>query len=262
MFIILPFFGRAQGIVVGDTVSSGIIYNNIKDTTLSFVVKGISTIDLDIDNDNVFDIRFYHEHTSSPFYSQVEKKVFPLTNLEFAVSTSTLYIDTIPLNASINSLLNWKGIVGYYLRNSSSSATWNYDYGFFKGPANYLGFRKILPNDTIYGWFLLDMTGTIKVKSYAYQSNNPFGIGIKENSKLFVLKLYPNPTNDKVEFVLHGPNSDLEIRLYNSLGQIVLEDKKANTNKFTLDVSNYANGLYYAEVECKEGISRAKFVKN
>lgn len=87
-------------------------------------------------------------------------------------------------------------------------------------------------------------------------------IGIDEYNNSHSLKPYPNPTKDKLEFVLSGQSSDLEIRLYNSLGQIVLEDKMVNSIKFTLDVSNYAKGLYYVEVESKEGISRAKFVKN
>lgn len=87
-------------------------------------------------------------------------------------------------------------------------------------------------------------------------------IGIEEYSNSHSLKLYPNPTKSIIEFILSVPNADLKIKLYNRLGQIVLEDKKANSNKFTLDVSNYPNGLYYVEVESKEGISRAKFVKN
>ncbi len=85
--------------------------------------------------------------------------------------------------------------------------------------------------------------------------------GIIENKPSVSFNLYPNPTSDKLEFNLKGSASNTTLKLFNSLGQIVWESKNNNSNKFTLDVSNYANGLYYVEAESNQGVSRAKFVK-
>ncbi len=87
-------------------------------------------------------------------------------------------------------------------------------------------------------------------------------IGIKEYEQNFSIGVKPNPTNGQVEFTLNRPVSDINIRLINSLGQIILEDKKANSNKFAFDISNYSNGVYYVEIESSHGISRTKFVKD
>lgn len=87
-------------------------------------------------------------------------------------------------------------------------------------------------------------------------------IGIKEHNVSSTIKIYPNPTKDKIEFILSNSSTDIKIKILNSLGQAVLEDKRTNSNKFTLDVSNYTNGIYFVEVESNQGISRAKFVKN
>ena len=83
-----------------------------------------------------------------------------------------------------------------------------------------------------------------------------------KNVATTIFEIFPNPANDEIEIILTIPLVDIKIKIVNSLGQIILEEKKKNSNKFTLDVSNYPNGIYYVEVESKQEISRAKFVKN
>ncbi len=260
IFFISSFLVRGQGIIVGDSVSAGIIYNNIKDSALPFIAKGISICEIDIDNDNIFDIRFYHEHQSSPAYNCIYRKVFPLTNIEFAVKTSTLYIDTLPLNSNVNSSLNWKGVVGFHLRYNCSSITGNSDNGVFKSSNNYLGFRKIQSTDTIYGWFLLDMTGTIKIKSYAYQANNQAGVGITNLTlSKMAAYLFPNPVNEILHIKNSGSQSQSsEIEIINCLGQVILKIPFANT----IDVSKLPNGIYTLKIISSENKNFfSKFVK-
>lgn len=56
-FVFKGVFG--QYIQVGDTVSVGIIYNNIKDSLVPFsIADGSVTANFDIDNDNIDDIQF------------------------------------------------------------------------------------------------------------------------------------------------------------------------------------------------------------
>jgi hypothetical protein len=86
-------------------------------------------------------------------------------------------------------------------------------------------------------------------------------IGIHEYNNDWEIKAHPNPANEKIEFVLSTSPTDLRLKIVNSLGQIILEDKKTNLNKFNLDVSDYPNGIYFVEVESSQGTLRAKFVK-
>lgn len=133
--------------------------------------------------------------------------------------------------------------------------------GTFSSASSFIGIRIPSAIDTTYGWIRIKGVTAERFTIEEYSSNKNYS-DIRENSLSSSIRLYPNPTSDKVEFVLSIPKADLEIRLFNSLGQIILEDKKTNSNKFSLDVSNYQNGIYFVEVESKQGISRAKFVKN
>lgn len=170
ILFIFPFFTKAQSIVAGDTISSGIVYKNIKDTLLPFIAKATSICDIDIDNDNVKDIRFSHEHNSSPGFALILKKVFSLSNLEFVLTSTNTYADSIAKDSVIDAFMNWQNIVAgqnlFYFYTSGSGSS---QAGQFVKANNYLGFRKISAIDTIYGWFLLDMTSTIKIKSFAYE---------------------------------------------------------------------------------------------
>ncbi|HWY10892.1 MAG TPA: hypothetical protein VN026_06195, partial [Bacteroidia bacterium] len=95
IFFVFPFLVKAQGIAVGDTVSTGIIYKNIKDTTLPFSVYSTSFCNIDIDNDNVYDLRFSYTYNAGIFYS-ILKNVTAISNVEFGYSSNNNYADTLP----------------------------------------------------------------------------------------------------------------------------------------------------------------------
>lgn len=254
---------KGQGIVAGDTTSPGIIYNNIKDTTLPFVAKATSSCDLDIDNDNVNDIRFSHEHNSTVCSYQVIKTVSSLSGLEFALTSSNIYADTMAIDSVIDNSLNWKNVItgnrlkyGYSVYCPPPPISFNAGDFIYKN--NYLGFRKVTTSDTIYGWFLLDMTGTIKIKSYAYQTNNQSGVGIRNlTSAKVVLNLYPNPVGSLLN-ISAGGNRNSEIEISNYLGQPVLKTEYVNA----IDVSKFTDGIYTLKLITKDNqYYYSKFVK-
>lgn len=173
IFILLPFYSFSQGIIAGDTISPTIYYNNIKDTLLPFIARATTSCDIDIDGDNINDIRFLNAHSSSPAFSSIMKSILSLTNIEYAYLSNISYADTIPIGDTINRSYNWKNSsISLFYSFSGPPPPWGPGYvvyGSFRTANNYLGFRKIFPNDTIYGWILLDATNTIKIKSYAFE---------------------------------------------------------------------------------------------
>lgn len=254
----------AQSIIVGDTTSSSVNYHNIKDTLLSFGNSWdpLPVFYVDVDNDSINDIKFNFSHSASPGYSSDLKTVFSLTNIEFFYAGNNIYLDTIAKESLINNSLNWRNIVtGNKLRYTISTyipPPGSYsEGGNFIGSNNYLGFRKITVADTIYGWFLLDMNYTIKIKSWAYESKSD--VGISENYKNNKLSIYPNPTTSILTISssnISQINSKIEI--VNTLGQIVLIQWYSKS----IDVSVLSKGLYTLKVITQENeIYYSKFIK-
>jgi hypothetical protein len=76
--------------------------------------------------------------------------------------------------------------------------------------------------------------------------------GINKNSVLDAnVSLHPNPSNGLVNIVATLPNSQsLEISVHNSLGQLISSTKHVGvtSNVFTMDLSNYSNGVYFVTI--------------
>lgn len=70
--------------------------------------------------------------------------------------------------------------------------------------------------------------------------------------------LYPNPTSGKL---MMSRLDSSAIEIYNSSGQLLERRKAANENE-SINLSGYANGLYYIHVITPAGIQAFKVVKN
>lgn len=68
------------------------------------------------------------------------------------------------------------------------------------------------------------------------------------------LTVYPNPTSGLISIMTE--NTVLRVKMYNSLGQCVLDSKSRQ-----IDMSGWSNGLYHLEVETDLGIVDLKVVK-
>ncbi|MES2761616.1 MAG: T9SS type A sorting domain-containing protein [Bacteroidota bacterium] len=264
-FLFLPFFLKSQSIVGGDTTSAGIVYKNIKDSIIVTPQgNGSGEADFDLDSDNVYDIKFKIVRSVSPGHTSVIQQVFSLNNLEFVLLTSPVnYADTIALSNNINASLNWgTSTGGFYLYNMWYSGGNTSIYGSYMKSNTYLGFRKITAVDTVYGWVLVDATfnahNSIKIMSWAYQSNITDPNGIKEWKKNTIY-VYPNPTTN----ILHisdetneFENSTLEVTNY--LGQTIFKEAYSND----VDVSQLRAGIYTLKINGmgKESLY-SKFIK-
>lgn len=60
--------------------------------------------------------------------------------------------------------------------------------------------------------------------------------------------MYPNPASDvlNISYASSGP---VDIQLYNALGELVYDKKNTSSNRATIDVSNWAKGLYTVRLQ-------------
>ena len=79
-------------------------------------------------------------------------------------------------------------------------------------------------------------------------------VGIAENQ--MKITLYPNPSRSGI-FSIKGENIT-KIEVYNSKGEMI-STKIANTT--TIDLSQQANGIYYAKISTEKGNVVKKLVK-
>ena len=84
-------------------------------------------------------------------------------------------------------------------------------------------------------------------------------IGISESSKIFPVKVYPNPAKDKLFIVASSPES-FTYMVYDLLGAEVMRSRVAS-NYIEVDVSELETGIYFIEVAVGEQIRRVKFAK-
>ncbi|MEI6554998.1 MAG: alpha-amylase family glycosyl hydrolase [Paludibacter sp.] len=68
--------------------------------------------------------------------------------------------------------------------------------------------------------------------------------------------LYPNPTNNKVQFTL--PENTRNITVMSALGRQLKLENTANQTKAEIDLSNYPSGIYYVTIWNKDGVKRTK----
>ncbi len=121
IFFTAPLFTQAQSIVAGDSLSAGIIYQNIKDSSVVTFPNGTVWADFDIDGDFTKDIQIYIVENVGPSWMNINKNVNSLNNLDVvAISTSTAIADTIPPGTLIDKSLNWSNAGGLKLFNYSS----------------------------------------------------------------------------------------------------------------------------------------------
>lgn len=255
----------SQYIIVGDTTSSGIIYYNIKDTVVPSVpiVSSYTTfIDIDIDKDNINDVRFIrtYYYMSPGGHSQSNKQlVQSLNNIEFDTLTSNNLscADSVGYNAVLDNSYNWtSSTTSLYLRFWAFSIPNYYTIaGVFYGENKYLGFRKILPYDTLYGWFLLDVQSGIVIKSWAYKSLYA-SINEKQyhNENIFV---YPNPASDKL--FLQNLNEGIVIKKH-YLTDILGRETQLKQTDNEFDISHLPEGLYFLQLQTTQGVLTKKIV--
>jgi hypothetical protein len=113
-------------------------------------------------------------------------------------------------------------------------------------------------NDTVYRIDVLLPNGgctssksmTAKIKSTSNSSTNkviaiPFDVGYLELNQVINFSLYPNPSNDIV--TIETDKSNVQYTITDLLGKKVLSGILIQ-NKSQLDVSSFADGVYFIEL--------------
>jgi BspA type Leucine rich repeat region (6 copies)/Secretion system C-terminal sorting domain len=89
---------------------------------------------------------------------------------------------------------------------------------------------------------------------------NPINATLSNNAfnTLEDINVYPNPSNGIFNFKL---NNDLQIEVYNNLGQLLLSEKMiSGTN--TINIENQAAGIYFLKANDGNNLSTYKIIKN
>jgi hypothetical protein len=85
-------------------------------------------------------------------------------------------------------------------------------------------------------------------------STTVLGVSELSNSEI---RIYPNPS--KGIFTIENPDLSInKIRVLNILGQVIMEENDVRNDKFILDLSGSAKGVYFVELSDKSSNSIIK----
>lgn len=74
------------------------------------------------------------------------------------------------------------------------------------------------------------------------------------------INVYPNPAYDKLIIEFNSFQKNIDIRIINTLGEIVLADDFLGTDRLILDVNILISGLYFIEFSIDDQILKRTFV--
>ena len=81
------------------------------------------------------------------------------------------------------------------------------------------------------------------------------------NKILSEVSAFPNPTNSQFNLVFNSIKQKAELKIFNSIGQIVLGKNIFSTDRVSLNLSDQPSGIYFVEVNVDGEVYREKVVK-
>nr|MBA3901196.1 T9SS type A sorting domain-containing protein [Bacteroidota bacterium] len=120
------------------------------------------------------------------------------------------------------------------------------------GAANY-----IPTANGLYSVSVTDTNGCI-----AYSLNTlVMDVGIEKVSSELTVKFFPNPFMNSFNIV--SEKAPASVKVYNSLGAVVFQSgNAAQSNSFTINLENFASGIYVVQVQMDDVVISRKLVKN
>lgn len=125
-----------------------------------------------------------------------------------------------------------------------------YTAGFFQGTCD---FDPSVASST--------MTSAGGPDAFIHKMSQQQMVSLKETIHQSFL-LFPNPASNQLNMVFEKELLNAEIKITNTIGQIVFEKRHLNDNQFSLSIANFETGVYLVEVKENNILLRKLFVKN
>jgi len=113
-------------------------------------------------------------------------------------------------------------------------------------------------NPTNNGSYALEITQNGCTDTSACHNIVLTGIGELNKSNI---SIYPNPTTNLITIKLNNLLENLSVELISIDGKIVQQQKVNNARKFTLDLSNENNGIYFLKLNSEKSTNQFKIIK-
>ena len=224
-------FYEAQKTLDGNIIVAGISAPNVSSTYDSYVLK------LDLNGDTIWTKRFGTQNDGCLSISVCSDGGYIVGGTIYYPTNSDMFITK--LNAYGDSL-------------------WTKDFGDSTGS---IGYFVRQTNDK--GYILVGESGAGDVYLVKTDSTGNAILSINElGSQSFSFNAYPNPATTTLNLTISNEEGIKNVRIYNLLGECLLHQQlTTNNQQVTLDVSSYAKGVYFVEVQTEEGIMRKKIIK-
>ena len=88
------------------------------------------------------------------------------------------------------------------------------------------------------------------------------GFGVDEVNAA-VINVHPNPANDVINVTIENITDDVQITLYNSVGQAVYTQNETVDNGFStvININGFANGTYILQIRSDDGVWTKRVIK-
>ena len=233
-------------LLLATTLSS---FTQVNSTEVNQTLNGVSSINIDINNDEQNDFTFEIIELSANNYAA---RVISLNNSEILDNSTFGYPDATEFGDDISGdFENGNGVLGTSVGNG----------GLFNGAGDrYLGISIEISGLTYYGWVELNcnaQNSNLIIKSYGYNTvadetitaGQSLSTSIISQEQKQELKTFPNP----VENLLHiEKNTSESITIFDLSGVSILESQEK-----VVDVSKLKIGIYI--IQC--GNKKTRFVK-
>ena len=118
------------------------------------------------------------------------------------------------------------------------------------------------------GTGICDMDPGLGIYSWSPSATNEYFLKIGQTStglnnliRTSEINVYPNPTNGQFNLHFDKMHENLNVKIMNSLAQVVLQKTVLNTDRLSLCISDQSAGIYFVEVNTGTNTYRTKVVK-
>ncbi|NVO03423.1 MAG: T9SS type A sorting domain-containing protein, partial [Bacteroidetes bacterium] len=144
---------------------------------------------------------------------------------------------------------------------STTGFTYQWYYAILNAPINGANSQTYIPTlSGDYYVIVTDANGCSSLQSNTLNVTITGIAGISESG----FNIYPNPTNDVVNISFNSPtNANFRIKVINMIGMNIFDEVFSQVNSLnkTIDLSEFASGMYYINIQMKDKSFNTKIIK-